>query len=96
MIELIRSSLILFEREGFFFLQEKVTGSLLVEILLAHSLSYAIQHQQHLIERDVDLHVVLECLKKRAGILRSKQSISHRDLQNILKLLFSRQHEQRA
>ena len=73
MIELIRSSLILFEREGFFFLQEKVTGSLLVEILLTHSLSYAIQHQQHLIERDVDLHVVLECLKKRAGILRSKQ-----------------------
>ena len=64
MIELIRSSLILFEREGFFFLQEKVTGSLLVEILLTHSLSYAIQHQQHLIERDVDLHVVLECLKK--------------------------------
>ena len=49
---------------------------------------------QHSIERDVDLPVVIECLKI-ADILRSKQANTHRDLHNILKLLSSRQHEQR-
>ena len=38
-----------------------------------HALSHAIQRRQHSIERDVDLHVVIECLKI-ADILRSKQS----------------------
>ena len=34
--------------------------------------------------------------KKYADILRSKQANNHRDLQIILKLLSSREHEQRA
>ena len=58
--------------------------------------SHAIKRQQHSIERDVDLHVVIECLKKNADTLRSKQANNHRDLQSILKLLSRRQHELRA
>ena len=58
-----------------------------------HALSHAIQHSNTR-SRDVDLRVVIECLKI-ADILRSKQANTHRDLQNILKLLSSRQHEQR-
>ena len=58
--------------------------------------SHAIKRRQHSIERDVDLHVVIECLKKDADTLRSKEANNHRDLQIILKLLSSRQHEQRA
>ena len=43
---------------------KKFTRSLPVKIFLAHSLSHAIQRRQHSIERDVDLHVIIECLKK--------------------------------
>ena len=35
-------------------------------------------------------------LQKNADTLQSKQANNHRDLQIILKLLSSRQHEQRA
>ena len=58
--------------------------------------SHAIKRRQHSIERDVDLHVGIKCLKKRCYTLRSKQANNQRDLQIILKLLSSRQHEQRA
>ena len=58
--------------------------------------SHAIKRRQHSIERDVDLHVIIECLRKNADTLRPKEANNHRDLQIILKLLFSRQHEQRA
>ena len=47
------------------FHQGKFARSLLVKILLAHSLSHAIQRRLHSIERDVDLHVVIDCLSKR-------------------------------
>ena len=57
-------------------------------------LSHAIQRRQHLIERDVYLHAVTECLKIE-DILRLKQVNTHRYLQNILKLFSSRQREQR-
>ena len=40
------------------------------------------------------VYVVIACLKKICN-LQSKQINNHRDLQTILKLLFSREHEQR-
>ena len=58
--------------------------------------SHAIKRRQHSIERDVDLHVIIECLRKNADTLRPKEANNHRDLQIILKLLFSRQQERRA
>ena len=59
-----------------------------------HALSHAIQRRQYSIERDVDLHVVIECLKKKCRYLTIEQANTQRYLQNILKLLSSRQHEQ--
>ena len=51
------------------FHKEEFAGSPPVKILLAHSLinftSHAIKRQQHSIEGDVDLHVVIKCLKKK-------------------------------
>ena len=67
------------------------TGSFLINFT-----SHAIKLRQHSIERDVDLHVVKECLKKKVDTLRSKEANNHRDLQIIMKLLSSRQQEQRA
>ena len=67
------------------------TGSFLINFT-----SHAIKLRQHSIERDVDLHVVIECLKKNVDTLRSKEANNHRDLQIIMKLLSSRQQEQRA
>ena len=67
------------------------TGSFLINFT-----SHAIKLRQHSIERDVDLHVVIECLKKNVDTLRSKEANNHRDLQIILKLLSSRQQERRA
>ena len=55
-----------------FFHHGKFAGSLLVKILLAHSLSHAIQSRQHSIERDADLHVDIGCFKKKEDILRSR------------------------
>ena len=51
------------------------------------------KRRRHSIERDVDLHVVI---KKNADTFRSKQANNHRDLQIVLKLLYSKQHEERA
>ena len=67
-----------------------------LRFLFKNFTSHAIKRRQHSIQRDADLCVVIECLKKYADILRSKQANNHRDLQIILKLLSSRQHEQRA
>ena len=67
------------------------TGSFLINFT-----SHAIKLRQHSIERDVDLHVVKECLKKKVDTLRSKEANNHRDLQIIMKLLSRRQQEQRA
>ena len=36
--------------------------------------NHAITLRQHSIERDVDLHVVIECLKKNVDTLRSKEA----------------------
>ena len=55
----------------------KFAGSLLVKILLAHSLSYAIQRRQLLIERDVDLHVVLDCFEKKMQIFDDRSEQIH-------------------
>ena len=48
--------------------------------LLAHSLmnftSHAIKHRQHSIERDVDLHVVIECLKKMQMLYDQSKKIN--------------------
>ena len=55
---------------------------------------HAIKRRQHSTERDVDLLVEIECKKMQILYDRSKQI--NTDLQNILKLLSSRQHEQRA
>ena len=74
----------------------KPTGQNTAVSFLMNFTSHAIKRRQHSIERDVDLHVVIECLKKDADTLRSKEANNHRDLQIILKLLSSRQHEQRA
>ena len=63
---------------------------------LINFINHAITLRQHSIERDVDLHVVIECLKKNVDTLRSKEANNHRDLQIIMKLLSSRQQEQRA
>ena len=58
--------------------------------------SHAIKLRQNSIERGVDLHVVIECLKKNIVTLRSKEANNHKDLQIIMKLLSSRQQEQHA
>ena len=39
---------------------------------------------------------ILECLKKNVDTLRSKEENNNRDLQIIMKLLSSRQQEQRS
>ena len=67
------------------------TGSFLINLT-----SHAIKLRQHSIERAVDLNVVVECLQKNADTLRSKEANNLRDLQIIMKLLSSRQQEQRA
>ena len=74
----------------------KPTGQNTAGSFFMNFTSHAIKRRQHSIERDVDLHVVIECLRKNADTLRPKEANNHRDLQIILKLLFSRQHEQRA
>ena len=58
--------------------------------------SHAIKLRQHPIERDADLHVVIEFFQKNSDTLRSKGANNHRDLQIIIKFLSSRQQEQRA
>ena len=77
-----------------FFIKVKFAGSLLIKVFLGHSVSHAVQHRQHSTKRDVNLHVVKECLKN-ADIIRLKPANTNRDLQNIRKLLSRRQHEQR-
>ena len=72
----------------------KPTGQNTAGSFFMNFTSHAIKRRHHSIERDVDLHVVKECLKKNA--LRSKQANNNRDLQIVLKFLSSRQHEQRA
>ena len=42
-------------------------------LILKNFTSHAIKHRKHSIERDVDLHVVKECLKKNADNFRSTQ-----------------------
>ena len=58
--------------------------------------SHVIKRRQHSIEKDENLHAVIELKKKNCYTLRSKQANNHRDLQITPKLLSSRQHEQRA
>ena len=82
---------------GFFLSREicrKPTGQNTAGSFFINFTSHAIKRRRHSIERDVDLHVVLE--KKNADTFRLKQANNHRDLQIILKLLYSKQHEQRA
>ena len=74
----------------------KPTGQNTAGSFLMNFTSHAIKRRQHSIERDVDLHVVKECLEKKNNALRSKQANNYRGLQIVLKLLSSRQHEQRA
>ena len=84
---------------GFFSSREicrKPTGQNTAGSFLINFTSHAIKRRQHSIDRDADLHVVIECLKKNADTLRSKQENNHGNLEIILKLLSSRQHEQRA
>ena len=59
--------------------------------LILNFRSHAIKHRERSIERVVNLHVVIEYLKKNADTSRSKQANNHRDLQIILKLLSCRQ-----
>ena len=65
------------------------TGSFLINFT-----SHAIKLRQHSIERDVDLHVVRECLKKKKElVLRSsawKCSMAVSDNDNTVLILFSR------
>ena len=74
----------------------KPTGQNTAGSFLINFTSHTIKRRQHSIDRGVDLHVVIECLKKNADTLRSKQENNHGNLEIILKLLSSRQHEQRA
>ena len=76
--------------------EDEEAGQNTAGLSLINFTSHAIKRRQHSIERDVDLHVVIECLKKNTNTLRSKQANNHRDLQIILKLLSSRQQEQHA
>ena len=76
---------------GFFIKENLQEASFLMNLT-----SHAIKRRQFSIEGNVDLHVVVECLKKNEDTLRSKQANNLRDPRIILKLLSSRQHEQRA
>ena len=69
-----------------------------VNVFLINLTNHANNRRRHSIERDVDLHVVIEKKNKQknSNTLRSKQANKHRGLQIILKLLSSRQHEQRT
>ena len=51
----------------------EIAGSLLVHSLINFT-SHAIKRRQHSIERDVDLHLVIKCVKKIEDTLRSKQA----------------------
>ena len=59
--------------------------------LILNFRSHAIKRREYSIERGVNLHVVIEYLKKNADTSRSKQANNPRDLQIILKLLSCRQ-----
>ena len=83
---------------GFFSSREicgKPTGQNISGLIVMNFTSHVIKRRQHLIEKDEDLHAVIEW-KKNCYTLRSKQANNHRDLQITPKLLSSRQHEQRA
>ena len=57
-------------------------------------LIHAVKRRQHSIWRDVDLYVAIECLKKKCRhFMIAASNHNRRDLQIILKLLSSRQHE---
>ena len=76
---------------GIFSLRE-IAGSLLAHSLINFT-SHAIKRRQHSTERDVDLHLVIKCVKKLRILYDRSKQINIRDLQNILKLLSSREHE---
>ena len=75
---------------------QQPTGQNISGLFVMNLTSHVIKHRQHLIERDEDLHAVIEWKNKKSYTLRSKQANNHRDLQITPKLLSSRQHEQRA